>query len=57
VAIDLGLFDNFERKIPIQTRGGPLRREDSAIKYAMAYVLLLLVGLVALLAILTTSGS
>ncbi len=57
IAYFLVLFDNFKREIPVQTRGGLLRREEGGIKYAMPYVLLLLVGLVALLVILTTSGA
>ena len=57
IAYFLVLFDNFKRKLPVQTRGGPVRREDGALKYALPYVLLMLFGLVALLVILTTSGS
>jgi type IV secretory pathway VirB6-like protein len=57
IAYFLVLFDNFKRKIPVQSRGGQLRREDGAIKYAIPYVLLLIVGLVALLVILTSSGA
>ncbi len=57
IAYFLVLFDNFKRKLPVQTRGGPVRREDGVLKYALPYVLLTLFGLVALLVILTTSGS
>lgn len=57
IAYFLVLLDNFKRKIPVQSRGGLLRPEDGAIKYAIPYVVLLLVGLVALLVILTTSGA
>ena len=57
IAYFLVRFDNFKRKLPVQTRGGPVRREDGALKYALPYVLLTLFGLVALLVILTTSGS
>lgn len=57
IAYFLVLFDNFKRKLPVQTRGGPVRRKDGALKYALPYVLLTLFGLVALLVILTTSGS
>jgi membrane protease YdiL (CAAX protease family) len=57
IAYFLVLVDNFKRKLPVQTRGGPVRREDGALRYALPYVLLTLFGLVALLVILTTSGS
>jgi membrane protease YdiL (CAAX protease family) len=57
IAYFLVLLDNFKRKLPVQTRGGPVRREDGALKYALPYVLLMLVGLVALLVILSASGS
>lgn len=57
IAYFLVLVDNFKRKLPVQTRGGPVRREDGALRYALPYVLLTLFGLLALLVILTTSGS
>jgi len=56
IAYFLVLFDNFKRKLPVQTRGGTVRREDGALKYARPYVPLMLIGLVALLVIVTTSG-
>lgn len=57
IACFLVLLDNFKRKLPVQTRGGPVRCEDGALKYALPYVPLMLIGLVALLVILTASGS
>lgn len=57
IAYFLVLLDNFKRRIPVQSRGGLVRHENGAIKYAIPYVLLLLVGLVALLVILTMSGA
>ena len=56
IAYFLVLFDNFKRKLPVQTRGGLVRSEDGVLKYALPYVLLTFMGLVALLVILTTSG-
>jgi hypothetical protein len=57
IAFFLILFDNFKRRLPVRTRGGPVRHEDGTLRYALPYVLLTLLGLVALLVILTTSGS
>lgn len=57
IAYFLVLLDNFKRNLPIQTRGGAVRREDGALRYALPYVLLMLIGLVALLVILTASGT
>lgn len=56
IAYFLVLFDNFKRKLPVQTRGGLVRREDGALRYALPYILLTLFGLVALLMVLATSG-
>ena len=57
IAYFLVLFDNFKRKLPVQTRGGPVRGEHGSLKYGLSYVLLTLFGLVALLLIMTVSGS
>jgi membrane protease YdiL (CAAX protease family) len=57
IAYFLVLFDNFKRKLPVQTRAGPVRREDGAFKYALPFVVFTLMGLVALLVILTTPGT
>ena len=57
IAYFLVLLDNFKHKLPVQTRGGPVRREDGALKYVLPYIPLMLIGLVALLVILATSGS
>ena len=54
IAYFLVLIDNFKRKLPVHTRGGLVRREDGALRYALPYVLLTLFGLLALLVILTT---
>jgi len=56
LAYFLVLLDNFRRKLPVQTRGGLVRREDGAFRYALPYVPLILFGLGALLVTLTTSG-
>ncbi len=42
------LLDNFSRKLPVQTRGGVLRREDGLLKYAGPYVFMAVLGLGAL---------
>lgn len=57
IAYFLVLLDNFKRKLPVQSRGGLVRREDGAFKYALPFVVFTLMGLVALLVILTTSGT
>ena len=57
IAYFLVLLDNFKHRLPVQTRGGPVRREDDASRYALPCVVFMLMGLVALLVILTTSGS
>ena len=57
IAYFLVLLDNFKRKLPVQTRGGLVRREDGAVKYALPFVILTFMGLVALLVLLTTSGT
>lgn len=53
LAYFLVLFDNFKRRLPVQTRGGVLRYEDGAVKYAMPFVALLVMGVIALLVVLT----
>lgn len=55
IAYFLVLLDNFRRKLPVHTRGGLVRRETGAFRYALPYVPLILFGLAALLVILTTS--
>jgi hypothetical protein len=57
IAYFLVLFDNFKRKVPLQTRGGPVRREGGAVKYALPYVILMVIGFVTLQVILTTPRS
>ncbi len=57
IAYFLVLFDNFKRKLPVQTRGGRVRREDGTLKHLLPYVLLTLFGLVASLVTLTAQGS
>lgn len=50
------LTDNFRRGLPVQTRGGVVRREEGAFKYALPYLPLVLLGLIAFLVLLATSG-
>jgi len=53
LAYFLVLFDNFRRKLPVQTRGGVVRSEDGSVKYAMPFVPMLVMGVIALLVVLT----
>ena len=50
----LVLFDNLKRKLPIQARGGVVRREDGRGRYAMPFIPLVVMGVIALLVVLTT---
>lgn len=42
------LLDNFSRKLPVQTRGGVLRREDGLLRYAGPYLFMAVLGFGAL---------
>jgi hypothetical protein len=53
LAYFLVLFDNYKRRIPVQTRGGIVRREDGQVKYAMPFAPMLVIGAIALLVVLT----
>jgi hypothetical protein len=53
LAYFLVLFDNYKRRIPVQTRGGVVRREDGAVRYAMPFAPMVVMGAIALLVVLT----
>ena len=53
LAYFLVLLDNFRRKLPIQTRGGIVRPDDGAFKYALPFVPMVVIGALALLVVLT----
>jgi hypothetical protein len=57
VAYFIILADNFKRRLPPQTRGGTVRREDGALRYAMPFIPLVLIGLIALVVVLASAGS
>ena len=53
LAYFLVLFDNFKRRLPIQSRGGTIRREDGAFRYALPFAPMVVMGVIALLVVLT----
>ena len=53
LAYFLVLLDNFKRRLPVQTRGGTVRREDGLGRYAMPFVPMVVMGVIALLVVLT----
>lgn len=53
LAYFLVLFDNFKRGLPVQTRGGVIRREDGAFRYVLPFVPMVIMGVIALLVVLT----
>jgi hypothetical protein len=57
IAYFIILADNFKRRLPVQTRRGVVRREDGALRYALPFIPLALIGLVALVVVLATMGS
>lgn len=52
VAYFIVLADNFMQKSPVPTRGGLVRYEDGAFKYALPYILLVVFGLGLFLALI-----